>query len=401
MKKIFLLIIILLITGCGYDKYKKPDDVTLEIKNIKTEVYSELKISDLIDKKNISINNKDDLLDTDSLGVKNATIRYTYDKRDYLMDVSYTVVDTTSPTILDINNYYYAYEGDITSENINFCDSVISIDNYDRNPKCNVEGTYDINKADEYELKYIIKDNSNNIKEEKLLFEVLPPIEEEDNEDDIDDDIEEDNSILFSDIYQKYKNNNTMIGIDVSRWQEDIDFEKVKKAGAEFVIIRMAVSNGPDDEIGLDSRFEENIKKAKKAGLKVGVYVYTCASSKEEVKRHAKFVRKKLNKTKLDLPIAYDFEDWSEMNKYKLNINDLNNLVDEFYNIVKKDGYDVMLYGSKFYLDNVWYNNYPIWLAHYTDETNYKGEYIMWQMTNNGKIDGINNNVDINIYYKK
>lgn len=138
MKKIFLLIIILLITGCGYDKYKKPDDVTLEIKNVKTEVYSELKIKDLIDKKNVKISNNDKVLKTNSLGVKNTTIEYIYDKRDYKMDVSYTVIDSTSPIILDINNYYYANEGDITSENINFCDSVISIDNYDRNPKCNV-----------------------------------------------------------------------------------------------------------------------------------------------------------------------------------------------------------------------------------------------------------------------
>ena len=405
MKKIFLLIIILLITGCGYDKYKKPDEVILETKEVKIEVYNDLKINDLIDKKNVKIVNKNETLDTNSLGVKNTTIEYSYKDKSYLMDVSYTVVDTTSPIILDIENYYYAYEGDTTSSNIDFCSSAIYIDNYDRNIKCKIEGTYDINKIGTYNLKYIISDKSKNIKEEKLVFEVLQPKEDTDENEgntntNTNEEIEE--NILFSDIYSKHKNKNTMIGIDVSRWQGDIDFNKIKKAGAEFVIIRMAVSNGPDDEIGLDSKFKENIKKAKKAGLKVGVYVYTCASSKHEIIEQAKFVRKNLNKIKLDLPIAYDFEDWNEINNYKLNTHDLISFVDEFYKILNKDGYEVMLYGSKFYLENVWKNNnYPVWLAHYIDNTSYKGNYIMWQMTNNGKIDGIEGNVDINIYYKR
>jgi len=321
------------------------------------------------------------------------------------MDVSYTVIDSTSPIILDIENYYYAYEGDTTSSNIDFCSSAIYIDNYDRNIKCKIEGTYNINKIGTYNLKYIISDKSKNIKEEKLVFEVLQPKEDTDENEgntntNTNEEIEE--NILFSDIYSKHKNKNTMIGIDVSRWQGDIDFNKIKKAGAEFVIIRMAVSNGPDDEIGLDSKFKENIKKAKKAGLKVGVYVYTCASSKHEIIEQAKFVRKNLNKIKLDLPIAYDFEDWNEINNYKLNTHDLISFVDEFYKILNKDGYEVILYGSKFYLENVWKNNnYPVWLAHYIDNTSYKGDYILWQMTNIGKIDGIEGNVDINIYYKR
>ena len=405
MKKSFLLVLLLLLTGCGYDKYKKPDEVILETKEVKIEVYNDLKINDLIDKKNVKIVNKNETLDTNSLGVKNTTIEYSYKDKSYLMDVSYTVIDSTSPIILDIENYYYAYEGDTTSSNIDFCSSAIYIDNYDRNIKCKIEGTYNINKIGTYNLKYIISDKSKNIKEEKLVFEVLQPKEDTDENEgntntNTNEEIEE--NILFSDIYSKHKNKNTMIGIDVSRWQGDIDFNKIKKAGAEFVIIRMAVSNGPDDEIGLDSKFKENIKKAKKAGLKVGVYVYTCASSKHEIIEQAKFVRKNLNKIKLDLPIAYDFEDWNEINNYKLNTHDLISFVDEFYKILNKDGYEVILYGSKFYLENVWKNNnYPVWLAHYIDNTSYKGDYILWQMTNIGKIDGIEGNVDINIYYKR
>ena len=62
-----------------------------------------------------------------------------------------------------------------------------------------------------------------------------------------------------------------------------------------------------------------------------------------------------------------------------------------------------MLYSSMNYLDKVWMFNdtYPVWLAHYTDQTTYEGKYIMWQMTDRGIIDGINGNVDIDIYYKE
>ena len=61
-----------------------------------------------------------------------------------------------------------------------------------------------------------------------------------------------------------------------------------------------------------------------------------------------------------------------------------------------------MLYSSKFYLENIWENklDYPVWLAHYTEKTSYQGKYIMWQLCNNGRIDGINGDVDIDILYK-
>ena len=68
---------------------------------------------------------------------------------------------------------------------------------------------------------------------------------------------------------------------------------------------------------------------------------------------------------------------------------------------VKNAGYEGMLYSSKFYLENIWTNklNFPIWLAHYTSKTSYNGNYKIWQMCNNGQIDGINGDVDIDIMY--
>ena len=156
------------------------------------------------------------------------------------------------------------------------------------------------------------------------------------------------------------------------------------------------------DEIGLDSKYKQNIKNAKKAGLKVGIYIYTSPSSVKEIKKQAEFVLKELDDTKLDFPIAYDFENWGDIRDLKVSKHDINNFVDEFYNILKENKYDVMIYNSKNYLGKIWNTDkYPVWLAHYIDQTNYEGQYIMWQMANNGKIDGIESYVDIDIYYKK
>ena len=116
----------------------------------------------------------------------------------------------------------------------------------------------------------------------------------------------------------------------------------------------------------------------------------------------AKFIKKHLNKTKLDFPIAYDFEEWSDFNSLKMNSHDLLERVNEYKSILKEDGYDIMIYGSKYYLENVWLkNDYDTWLAHYTDETDYKGDYILWQLCSDGIIDGIDGYVDFDIYYKK
>lgn len=403
-KKIVLLISILLLSGCSiYDEYKMPKNVKIDTNKMTYEVYSKHKINELIKDKNVEIlNNKEDL-NTNKTGKHTAVIKYKYKLFKYKLKVNYEVVDTLPPTLITSQlNYIYYYN----DNEIDFCSNAKYIDNYDRKVKCSIEGDYDLTKEGSYDLKYIIKDNSDNTTIQSFNLNVIDPenIDYSDEEDDDDDeDVEE--GIKFSDVVKAHKNDNTMIGIDVSRWQGDIDFDKVKKAGAEFVIIRMAVSNGPNDEIGLDSFYKKNILKAKKAGLKVGVYVYTSASSKKEIEKQAKYVRKELDKTKLDFPITYDFESWDEIQEYTLNKYDLMNYVDIFYNEVKKDGYDVMLYGSKLYLEKAWENKkYPVWLAHYVpnyyDKSSYEGKYDMWQICSDGRIDGINGDVDIDIYYK-
>ena len=396
MKKYLIIpLLLLLLTGCKfYDEYEMPEEVEIELNETRFEVYSDKTINDIIANSNVEITNLDKELKTNKLGEKDIEIEYNYKKRSYKYIVEYTIIDTEAPFIMKSRSY----RSTLVNEDINLCEGVSTIDNYDREPTCSIKGDYDISTPGTYYLKYEIKDNSGNVTNEDFTFDVVKYYDDDNY---YEEDYEE-TYTLFEDIKEKYKDKDVSLGIDVSVWQGNIDFKKVKKAGADFVIIRMAYSGGADDEIELDSNFKQNIKAAKKAGLKVGVYVYTSASSKEEAISQAKFIKKNLNKEKLDFPIAYDFEEWSDFNSLKMNSHDLLERVNEYKSILKDDGYDMMIYGSKWYLENVWLpNDYDTWIAHYVDETNYKGDYILWQFTNDGIIDGIDGYVDLDIYYKK
>ena len=290
------------------------------------------------------------------------------------------------------------------NEKINFCENISYADNYDRNPKCKIIGNFDNTTKGEYELKYVIKDKYNNSDEKDLYVKVKDENDIDDYSDDYDDNNNyEDDALYFKDVIKRYKNKDNMIGIDVSYYQQNIDYKKVKKSGCEFVIIRMAVNSDIDKDISLDSFYKKNIKKAKEAGLKVGVYVYTTAINKKMAKNHANYLIKELNNEKLDFPIAFDFENWSDFKNYKISTYDVTNSFLTFKKILNENGYDAMLYSSLNYLNKVWMFNdtYKVWLAHYTDQTTYQGKYVMWQLANNGLIDGIDGYVDVDIYYKE
>ena len=258
-----------------------------------------------------------------------------------------------------------------------------------------------------------LNENKFNVYEEHTSYELVKDI----NADIISNDVKLENETVgeykytLEYIYKKkkykydinYKNDDTAIGIDVSKWQGNVNFKAVKDAGVEFVIMRIGSQRSPGEEILMDVKFKEYYKAAKDVGLNVGVYVYNTAISPDDGVKTAKWVMKELNGDKLDFPIAYDFEDWSEFNDFKISLHTLSASYLAFEKELQKNGYDAMLYSSKYYLENVWmhYEKSKIWLAHYTNKTDYKGEYMMWQMTSLAKVDGITENtVDIDILYK-
>ena len=191
-----------------------------------------------------------------------------------------------------------------------------------------------------------------------------------------------------------------MVGIDISRWQGDVDFDMLKENNVEFIMMRLGGQDGIDGEYYLDSKFERNIKEATKHGFDIGVYFYSYAYTKEEAVKQAKFVLENLKGYKLSLPIVFDWECWNKFNDMHISLYDITSVQDEFLNYVEKKGFKGARYGSKNYLTNAWQDSKHLtWLAHYINKPNYEGEYFMWQRCDTGKVPGINGAVDVDILY--
>lgn len=399
MRKFLIVILCFFACSCASKsdiliKEEKNYDINYNSNNF--NVYSKVQLKDIIDDENIELLNGDDYVDTDTLGEKKFTLKYLHDGKKYKKVLNYTITDNDKPILINVPSTQTVT---LNSE-VNPCDKAVFADNYDKKPTCNIEGEYDTKQVGTYNLTYIISDSSNNTVSKKLTFNVIVP---SNNTTTTKKPTTTDTKRKkISEAIEQYKNDNTMIGIDVSRYQENIDFEKVKNSGVEFVIIRIGVQSGAKKDVSIDSYYLENIKKAKEAGLLVGVYLYSTAISPEIAKEQAKWVIKTLDGVKLDFPIAFDWENWQYFREYEISLYDLSKSYLSFAEEIEKNGYKAMLYGSKYYLENMWLDkgNYPVWLAHYTDKTNYSGDHIMWQYSAIGEVDGINNAVDLDVYYK-
>lgn len=394
VKKIALFLpIFILLTGCGYDEFAIPEDAYINTNENIYEVFTKHNTSELINDTNVEIISEKENINTDKIGTYSYTINYKFKKRKYKYNIEYTIVDSIKPIFIGAPNNLTIK----VNEETDICNRIIYADNYDNEPTCAIVGTYDLNNVGTYNnLKYIIKDSSNNENEKNFNLRIVENIEKDNSNN-------KKQYLNINDIIKNYKQDNTSIGIDVSKWQGNIDFKKVKNAGIEFVIMRIGVQSDKGEEILTDSKFDEYYQKAKEVDLKIGVYVYNTATSKEEGIETAKWVINKLDGIKLDFPIAYDWENWNNFMNYHISLHTLSESYLAFEKTIKEAGYDAMLYSSKFYLENVWvnYQNSNIWLAHYTSNTDYQGKYLMWQMTSLAKIDGITDNtVDIDILYK-
>ena len=166
-------------------------------------------------------------------------------------------------------------------------------------------------------------------------------------------------------------------------------------------MIRLGGTRGKDGEYFVDEYFEQNIKAANKADIPVGIYFYSYASNAKEAKKQAKWVVKKIKKYDIEMPVVFDWEEWKDFNAYNLSFFGLTSMAESFLEVIEDNGYTPMLYSSKTYLENMWMKtDYPIWLAQYNTQVTYEGDYKMWQLCDDGKVDGINAFVDIDVYYK-
>ena len=388
------IILILVILLSIYKNYRiKHAKKIVKLKTTELEVYSNVKLSDIIEKINGKLIDNPNI-NTKKLGKEKITFKYINNdniKVEYTINLN--IKDTTPPIISLINNYIVTRGEKENIEKELFCG-----DNYDPNPKCYLKGDYDLNKVGTYSVEFIGKDSSNNTSTHKMNIIVKEKNKSSKSQDSQVNNVEYTN---FNDVIKKYKTKKTEIGIDVSHWQGDIDFNKVKSSKVEFAYIRVGRGNGIGKDYILDDKFKTNIKGFNKVGIPVGVYFYSSANSLNDARREAKWILKQIKKYDVSLEVVFDWENWDDFQKYNLSFYNLTEVANEFSKTIEKAGYKSMVYSSKNYLESMWYDiNSDVFLAHYTDKTDYKGKYKVWQICNNGKVKGIKSSVDIDIRYK-
>lgn len=207
----------------------------------------------------------------------------------------------------------------------------------------------------------------------------------------------------------RFEDSNVVIGIDVSKWQGNIDWASVKKSGVEFAIIRVAYRGAEDGQLYEDPMFRTNIEGALAAGIKVGVYIFSQAINNDEAYLEARYIMDLISGYNITLPVVMDFEYRSGENKGRLynaqlSVDAATDVCNAFCGTVKAAGYTPMVYMNKNMLEHAVNagaisNNYDIWLANWTSQTEYQGAYTFWQYSSQGLIEGIWGYVDCDFWY--
>lgn len=283
-------------------------------------------------------------------------------------------------------------------------DYVGYMDNVDREVELKVTGEVDVNKVGNYPIQMTITDDAGNSKSIDVnvsVYDKKPTPTKKPTTAGTKASTSKTTKkpkYNFADYKNKYETGNAFIGIDVSKYQGNIDFNKVKESGCHFVILRMAIYN--NGTFGIDTKFEENYKKAKAAGLLIGVYYYSVDNTEALMKEHCAELAKALEGKQIDFPVAYDFEKWKGFQKLKMNLSDLNNMFYLFCSEMERYGYDAMIYANPYFLRNVFKPGaYKIWLADWKTNPTYEGKFYFWQFSATGRIAGISGDVDVNVYY--
>lgn len=208
-----------------------------------------------------------------------------------------------------------------------------------------------------------------------------------------------------NDIKEQFLSYGVSYGIDVSEWQGDIDWKKVASTGISFAIIRCGFRYIESNELGEDANFKKNIEGAIDAGLKVGVYFYGTAINKKEAIEEANYTINLIKDYTLSYPVVYDAETFDRGRLEGVSYSTITENILTFMDEIESYGYASMVYSnsSAFYdrLDTGKFDSRLLWLAHYIDKTDYKGNYNMWQYADNGSVSGISGNVDLNVSYFK
>lgn len=188
-----------------------------------------------------------------------------------------------------------------------------------------------------------------------------------------------------------------MKGIDISKWQKNVDFNKVKASGIDFVIIRAGYGKEVSQK---DPYFDQNYEKAKAAGLYVGAYWYSYADSDAAAHQEALACLKVIEGKQFDMPIYYDVEEKKQFAKGKQFCD---SIVTVFCSALEAAGYYAGIYMSaspiKTHLSDNIRKRFTIWVAQYAKKCTYNGDYGIWQYSSKGKVAGISGYCDLNECY--
>lgn len=191
-------------------------------------------------------------------------------------------------------------------------------------------------------------------------------------------------------------------GIDVSKWQGDIDWKAVKDDGIEFAMIRLGLGSKNGSGFRLDPYFEKNVGGALDAGIDIGCYFYSYALTIDEAREEAQYVVDVLSSYNgFTYPIVLDMESAQQQ---ELGKDLLTQIVIEFGKVIRGAGYYFMLYSNpswlKYQLHDEMLGDIDHWLAQWRDEPTYEGEYGMWQYSSKGRVKGVAGDVDMNVAYR-
>ena len=208
-----------------------------------------------------------------------------------------------------------------------------------------------------------------------------------------------------ADFMKYYKDGKVIsyLGVDISEKQGYVDFNKVKKAGIDFCMIRVGARGYGTGQLFLDENFTDNMKRALDAGLEVGVYFYSQAITEDEVLEEVMLLLDCIKEYDVTYPVAFQMEyvENDTARVEQISKTTKTELAQIFLGTVQSSGYTPMLYGKKEWLlkkvDMAKLSNFEVWLSQNEKQPDYPYQFGMWQYTNRAVVDGISGSVNLNI----
>lgn len=209
-----------------------------------------------------------------------------------------------------------------------------------------------------------------------------------------------------------YNDDKALLGIDVSSYQETIDWAQVKESGIEFVMIRAGYRGATRGALREDTNFQTNYNGAKEAGLKVGVYFFSQAITEAEAEEEAGYVLQLLQGKELDYPVVFDWEiaevldNGVDISRTKSVTGDeVTAFAQAFCKKIDKAGFNAAVYFNRNlayeYYDLEEIDQFDFWLAEYRPIPAFYYDFQIWQYSDNAQVRGISTPVDINISFKE